>query len=114
MGAIRRVGRRASVAMLALALVVPVLAAPAAAAPAPTVDLKVMSFNILYGGDEVSLGGDHGHWCQDPAGCAGGPLGTVAFATIAYGLNPDGVIVGQYSLTNGGTPHGFVAMPPAK
>ena len=52
--------------------------------------------------------------CQDPAGCAGVPLGTVAFATIAYGLNPDGVIVGQYSLTNGGTPHGFIAMPPAK
>ena len=48
--------------------------------------------------------------CQDPAGCAGGPLGTVAFATIAYGLNPDGVIVGQYSLTNGGTPHGFIAV----
>jgi hypothetical protein len=52
--------------------------------------------------------------CQDPAGCAGVPLGTVAFATIAYGLNPDGVIVGQYSLTNGGTPHGFIAMPPEK
>ena len=52
--------------------------------------------------------------CQDPAGCAGVPLGSVAFATIAYGLNPDGVIVGQYSLTNGGTPHGFIAVPTGK
>jgi hypothetical protein len=52
--------------------------------------------------------------CQDPAGCAGVPLGAVAFATIAYGLNPDGVIVGQYSPTNGGTPHGFIAVPPEK
>jgi len=52
--------------------------------------------------------------CQDPAGCAGAPLGTVAFATVAFGLNPDGVIVGQYALTNGGVPHGFIAVPPAR
>lgn len=55
-----------------LAILVSAFGAPArtgAAAPA-TVDVRVMSFNILYGGDEISLGGDHGHWCQDGAGCA--------------------------------------------
>jgi hypothetical protein len=44
-------------------------------------------------------------------GCAGAPFGTVAFATIAFGLDARGVIVGQYSLVNGGAPHGFVALP---
>ena len=34
-----------------------------------------------------------------------------AFATIAFGINPDGFIVGQYILAAGGTPHGFVAAP---
>lgn len=48
--------------------------------------------------------------CQDPAGCAGAPLGTVAFVTIAFGINPQGVIVGQYQLVAGGTAHGFVAV----
>jgi len=52
--------------------------------------------------------------CQDPAGCAGAPPGTVAFATAAFGINPDGVIVGQYSLISGGLPHGFIAVPPRK
>jgi probable HAF family extracellular repeat protein len=52
--------------------------------------------------------------CQDMGGCAGAPFGTVAFATIAFGLNPQGVIVGQYLLANGGVPHGFVAMPDAE
>ena len=51
--------------------------------------------------------------CQEPAGCAGAPLGTVAFATVAFGLNPNGAIVGQYLLTNGGAVHGFLAIPPA-
>jgi probable HAF family extracellular repeat protein len=50
--------------------------------------------------------------CQDPNGCAGQPQGTVAFATSAFGINPAGVIVGFYSIVNGGTPHGFVAIPP--
>jgi hypothetical protein len=49
--------------------------------------------------------------CQDSMGCAGAPFGTVAFATIAFGLDARGVIVGQYSLVNGGAPHGFVALP---
>ncbi len=34
-----------------------------------------------------------------------------AFATIAFGINPSGVIVGQYTLAAGGTPRGFVAVP---
>ena len=50
--------------------------------------------------------------CQDSGGCAGAPLGTVAFATVAFGVNPDGVIVGQYALVSGGAAHGFVAIPP--
>jgi hypothetical protein len=52
--------------------------------------------------------------CQDPDGCAGAPLGAVAFATIAFGVNSEGVIVGQYSLVSGGAAHGFVAMPADK
>ena len=35
-----------------------------------------------------------------------------AVATIAFGINPDGVIVGQYSLVAGGPAHGFMAVPP--
>jgi hypothetical protein len=50
--------------------------------------------------------------CQQPAGCAGAPFGTVAFATVAFGINPDGVIVGQYQLAMGGALHGFIAIPP--
>jgi hypothetical protein len=51
--------------------------------------------------------------CQNPAGCAGSPRDTVAFATVAFGINPDGVIVGQYALISGGALHGFIAVPPA-
>lgn len=50
--------------------------------------------------------------CQEPAGCAGAPFGTVAFSTIAFGINADGVIVGQYVLVSGTGAHGFVAIPP--
>lgn len=35
-----------------------------------------------------------------------------AFATVALGISPSGVIVGQYSLVSGGPQHGFVAVPP--
>jgi hypothetical protein len=49
--------------------------------------------------------------CQEAGGCAGAPMGTVAFATIAFGVNPDGLIVGQYALVSGGAAHGFVAAP---
>src|SRR5262245_14248648 len=34
-----------------------------------------------------------------------------AFATSAFGINPGGVIVGQYALVSGGAPPGFVAVP---
>jgi hypothetical protein len=48
----------------------------------------------------------------EPTGCAGAPLVTVAFATIAFGVNSGGVVVGQYALVSGGAVHGFVAIPP--
>ena len=50
--------------------------------------------------------------CQQPLGCSGVPFGAVAFSTIAYGINPSGVIVGQYQLVSGGAIHAFVAIPP--
>jgi uncharacterized membrane protein len=34
-----------------------------------------------------------------------------AFSTIAFGISPSGVIVGQYALVSGGAPRGFVAVP---
>lgn len=34
-----------------------------------------------------------------------------AFATVAFGINPAGVIVGQYALIAGGPLHGFMAVP---
>jgi hypothetical protein len=34
-----------------------------------------------------------------------------AFGTIAFGINPEGFVVGQYTAVAGGTPHGFVAAP---
>jgi hypothetical protein len=49
--------------------------------------------------------------CEDAAGCAGAPFGTVAFATSAFGINPNGVIVGQYVLVRDGALHGFFAIP---
>jgi hypothetical protein len=52
--------------------------------------------------------------CDEPEGCAGAPAGTVAFSTIAFGVNGDGVVVGQYSLAPGGAVHGFVAAPAAR
>ncbi len=36
---------------------------------------------------------------------------TTAFSTIALGINPAGVIVGQYVVTAGGPAHGFIAVP---
>lgn len=50
--------------------------------------------------------------CQNAGGCAGAPFGTVAFATQAFGVNTNGIVVGQYSLINGGPQHAFVAIPP--
>ena len=34
-----------------------------------------------------------------------------AFATIIFGINPDGQMVGQYTLVSGGPAHGFAAVP---
>jgi hypothetical protein len=34
-----------------------------------------------------------------------------AFATIAFGISPDGLVVGQYALVSNGPTHGFVALP---
>ena len=68
----RRV-RRWSGVLAAVALLTALLAAVPAApvlATASTVDIKVQSFNILYGGDELDVSAGHGHWCMDPAGCA--------------------------------------------
>ena len=60
--------------ILALAAVVVVLVvatlsvAPArVAAAGPTVELRVMTLNIFYGGDEIDL--HTGSWCHRPAGC---------------------------------------------
>ena len=52
--------------------------------------------------------------CQDTNGCAGAAPGTIAFATVAFGINPDGVIVGQDAPTSGAALHGFIAVPPGK
>jgi hypothetical protein len=49
--------------------------------------------------------------CQSSAGCAGAAPGTVAFSTVAFGINADGVVVGNYSLVSGGAAHGFMAIP---
>lgn len=60
--------------LVAIGLLAGSVTAPArgvsAAEPPATVDVRVASFNILYGGDEVDYATGHPHWCQDPAGCA--------------------------------------------
>jgi hypothetical protein len=64
--AIRRLlGFLASIGLLAA------LAAPkvAAAPPADPVIVRVATFNILYGGDEIDPTSPHGRWCVNPAGC---------------------------------------------
>jgi hypothetical protein len=47
--------------------------------------------------------------CQETAGCPDVTFNTVAFSTTAFGVNPAGVIVGQY--VNGVGTHGFIAIP---
>ncbi len=62
--------RRSSKLALVLSLAAVVAATLTPLSPASAggaVRLKVMSFNIWYGGDEVALG--YRHWCYDPAGC---------------------------------------------
>lgn len=56
--------------MLAAALIaslVTALSPDPAAARAQAMTLRVMTFNIFYGGDEVDL--EHGRWCYEPSGC---------------------------------------------
>src|SRR5687767_4300829 len=63
--AMRRKIRSLLVTSSLLAVLVPVAATtPAAAQP---VTLRVMTLNILYGGDELDL--DTGRWCSDERGC---------------------------------------------
>src|SRR4026209_2125070 len=57
---------RTWIALLA-ALLVALVAASAAPAPTTSTTLKVMTFNIFYGGDELNL--QTRQFCRDPAGC---------------------------------------------
>ncbi len=57
---------RNSIALLAV-LLAALSAASAAPAPTASTTLKVMSFNIFYGGDELNL--QTRQFCKDPAGC---------------------------------------------
>jgi hypothetical protein len=49
--------------------------------------------------------------CPEPGGCGSVPFGMPAFATSVFGINPDGIVAGQYVLVSGGALHGFVAVP---
>ena len=57
---------RTSIAFLA-AVIAALSAASTAPAPTASTTLKVMSFNIFYGGDELNL--QTRQFCKDPAGC---------------------------------------------
>ena len=57
---------RTWIALLA-AFLAALCAASAAPAPTASTTLKVMSFNIFYGGDELNL--QTRQFCRDPAGC---------------------------------------------
>jgi len=94
----RRVRAWSSLGLVGLLL--GTLAGPAArlvtAAPT-TVDVRVQSFNILYGGDEMDVSSGHGHWCPDPAGCAAN-MERIAGAIRASGAD----IVGMQEGTGNG------------
>jgi endonuclease/exonuclease/phosphatase family metal-dependent hydrolase len=62
----RAIARRL-VPIWVLALVASTLFLPASPAAAQPVTVRVMTFNILYGGDELDL--DTGTWCTQPRGC---------------------------------------------
>ncbi len=66
---IRRVGSsiRWMLATALIASLFATLSPNSAAAGAQTMTLRVMTFNIFYGGDEVDL--EHGRWCYEPSGC---------------------------------------------
>jgi hypothetical protein len=83
----RRALRLLMAAMLVLGVPGGASAEPVPAAP---VTVKVATFNILYGGDEISLQQPGGHWCQDPAGCAAS-LAQVVAAIRASGADTVGM-----------------------
>ena len=93
---VRRARAWSSIAFIA-SLVASVMAPAAVAAAPTTVDVKVASFNILYGGDEVDYATGHPHWCQDAAGCAE-TMERVAGAIRASGAD----IVGMQEGTGNG------------
>jgi endonuclease/exonuclease/phosphatase family metal-dependent hydrolase len=74
----------------AIAAAAVLLGAPQSAttAPAPGVTLRVMSFNIFYGGDELNL--QTRQFCKDPAGCPE-TLDQVANAIRASGADVVGL-----------------------
>jgi hypothetical protein len=66
------------------ALLVTLLASSGAAVPTGSLTLRVMSFNIFYGGDELNL--QTRQFCKDSAGCPE-TLDQVATATRASGAD---------------------------
>ena len=78
---------RTSIALLA-AVLAALCAASAAPAPTASTTLKVMSFNIFYGGDELNL--QTRQFCKDPAGCPE-TLDQVAAAIRASGADVVGL-----------------------
>jgi hypothetical protein len=84
-------GWRSASHVLALAAAfAAILLAPAStgAAPDPSLQLRVMSFNIFYGGDELNL--QTRQFCRDPAGCPE-TLDQVAAAIRASGADVVGL-----------------------
>jgi len=76
-----------------LALISLVGSAPVGAV-APTVELRVMTLNIFYGGDEIDL--HTGSWCHRPAGCPE-TLAKVVDAIRASGTDVVGIEEGEHS-----------------
>ena len=71
-------------------------ARPVAAAPEP-MTLRVMSFNIFYGGDELDL--STGDWCAEPTGCQ------EAFAQVIEAIRAsDADVVGLQETTMNARP----------
>ena len=79
---------RAFVISILAALLLTLFAGSGAAAPTGSMTLRVMSFNIFYGGDELNL--QTGQFCKDPAGCPE-TLDQVAVAIRASGADVVGL-----------------------
>jgi hypothetical protein len=80
--------RKAWLAVLFAATLLLVGAPTGASAPADSITLRVMSFNIFYGGDELNL--QTGQFCKDAAGCPE-TLDQVALAIRASGADVVGL-----------------------